>query len=107
MWELEKFISPSIILSAFNPAICPSTYVLTALILSVLTAIEVGIFYITSLGYWMIPILAILSIGKFALVVMVNMHLKYETKLITILFLSGLLLATAVVFALMILFRSF
>ena len=55
----------------------------------------------------MIPILAILSIGKFALVVMVYMHLKYETKLFTILFLSGLLLATAVVFALMILFRSF
>ena len=52
-------------------------------------------------------ILAILSIGKFALVVMVYMHLKYETKLFTILFLSGLLLATAVVFALMILFRSF
>ena len=85
----------------------PKTYVITALILSVLTAIEVGIFYITSLGYWMIPILAILSIGKFALVVMVYMHLKYETKLFTILFLSGLLLATAVVFALMILFRSF
>ena len=52
-------------------------------------------------------ILAILSSGKFALVVMVYMHLKYETKLFTILFLSGLLLATAVVFALMILFRSF
>ena len=85
----------------------PKTYVLTALILSVLTGIEVGIFYITSLGYWMIPILAILSSGKFALVVLVYMPLKYATKLFTILFLSGLLLATAVVFALMILFRSF
>lgn len=85
----------------------PKIYVSTALILSVLTAIEVGIFYITSLGYWMIPILAILSIAKFAIVVMVYMHLKYETKLFTILFLTGLLLATAVVFALMVLFRSF
>ena len=72
-----------------------------------MSAIEVCILYINELCYWMIPILAILSIGKFALFVMVYMHLKYETKLFTILFLSGLLLATAVVFALMILFRSF
>ena len=85
----------------------PKIYVLTALILSLLTAIEIGIFYITSLGYWMIPILSILSIAKFALVVMVYMHLKYETKIFTIMFLSGLILATAVVFALMTLFRFF
>ena len=85
----------------------PKIYVSTALILALLTAIEVGIFYINSLGYWMIPILSILSIGKFAIVVMVYMHLKYETKIFTIMFLSGLILATAVVFSLMTLFRFF
>jgi len=85
----------------------PKIYISTALILSLLTAIEIGIFYITSLGYWMIPILSILSIAKFALVVMVYMHLKYETKIFTIMFLTGLILATAIVFALMTLFRFF
>ena len=85
----------------------PGTYFKVALILSAITAIEVGIFYITALGKGIIPVLTVLSIGKFALVVMFYMHLKFDHKLFTTLFLAGLALAMIVVFALISLFQFF
>ena len=36
-------------------------YFRIAMVLSVITAIEVAIFYLEFLGYWMVPILVILS----------------------------------------------
>jgi cytochrome c oxidase subunit 4 len=85
----------------------PGTYFKVAVILSVITAIEVGIFYITSLGKWIIPILTVLSIAKFALVAMFYMHLKFDHKLFSTLFVTGLVLAVIVVFALISLFQFF
>ena len=82
-----------------------ATYVIVAATLSIITAIEVGIFYLTWLGYGIIPILVILSGAKFALVAMFYMHLKYDDRMFSGLFLGGLFLAVAVVFALMILFQ--
>ena len=82
------------------------TYFKIAIILCVITAIEVGIFYIEDLGHWMIPILTILSLGKFALVAMYYMHLKFDNKLFTILFIVGLVLAAAVVSMLLFLFSA-
>ena len=81
-------------------------YFKIAIILCVITAIEVGIFYIEDLGHWMIPILTILSLGKFALVAMDYMHLKFDNKLFTILFIVGLVLAAAVVSMLLFLFSA-
>ena len=81
-------------------------YFKIAIILCVITAIEVGIFYIEDLGYWMIPILTILSLGKFALVAMYYMHLKFDNKLFTILFVVGFVLAAAVVSMLLFLFSA-
>ena len=81
-------------------------YFKIAIILCVITAIEVGIFYIEDLGHWMIPILTILSLGKFALVAMYYMHLKFDNKLFTILFIVGLALAAAVVSMLLFLFSA-
>ena len=85
----------------------PGTYFKVALILSAITAIEVGIFYITALGKGIIPVLAVLSIAKFALVAMFYMHLKFDHKLFTTLFVAGLALATTVVIALISLFQFF
>ena len=65
-------------------------YFRIAMVLSVITAVEVGIFYLEFLGYWMVPILVVLSTAKFALVVMYYMHLRYEHKLFSYLFVSGL-----------------
>ncbi len=85
----------------------PGTYFKVAMALSILTAVEVAIFYITQLGYAIIPILAILSIGKFALVVMYYMHLKFDSKIFSGMFFFGMFVATGVTFALMALFSWF
>ena len=85
----------------------PMTYFTVAVILAALTAIEVAVFYANWLGYGIIPVLTILSLIKFALVGMFYMHLRYDARLFTVLFVAGLALAAAVVFALITLFRFF
>ena len=81
-------------------------YFRIAMILSTVTAIEVGIFYLDWLGHWIIPVLFVLSAGKFALVAMYYMHLKFDHKIFSILFVGGFMLAATVIIALMVLFRS-
>ena len=80
-------------------------YFRIAIILCVITAIEVAIFYLEFLGHWMIPILFTLSAGKFALVAMYYMHLKFDHKLFSYMFVGGFVLATSVIFALIFLFQ--
>ena len=85
----------------------PLKYFTIALILCIITAIEVGVFYLEFLSYAIIPVLAVLSIGKFALVIMYYMHLKFDSKLFSVLFLTGLILASSVTIALMVLLDWF
>ena len=85
----------------------PMTYVIVAMTLSAITAFEVGIFYVTQLGHGIIPVLAILSAVKFALVAMFYMHLKYDARLFSALFVGGLALAFTVVLALITLLKVF
>ena len=82
-------------------------YFLIAMILSAITAVEVGIFYLEWLGHAIIPILFVLSAGKFALVAMYYMHLKFDHKLFTYMFVGGFILATLVISALLFLFQVF
>ncbi len=85
----------------------PATYLKVAMTLTVITAIEVGVFYLSWLGHGIIPILIILSGAKFALVVMFYMHLKYDSPLFSGMFLWGLFVAGSIVLALMALFGFF
>ena len=85
----------------------PLTYFKVALILSIITAIEVGIFYIEGLGHGIIPVLIILSGFKFGLVALFYMHLKYDSPLFSGFFFGGLALATSVLIALLGLFKFF
>ena len=85
----------------------PGTYFKVAMILSAITAVEVGIFYLEFLSYGIIPILALLSTAKFILVAMYYMHLKFDGVIFTSLFVTGLIVAAGVVFALLALFRFF
>ena len=85
----------------------PKTYFIVAMILAGITAVEVAVFYATWLGHGIIPVLAILSTVKFVLVAMFYMHLKYDARLFSTLFVGGLALAFTVVFALIGLFRFF
>lgn len=85
----------------------PLTYFKVAMTLSVITAIEVGIFYIEDLGAWIIPILVVLSAAKFAMVAMFYMHLRYDAKLFSGFFVGGLVLALSIVLAVLALFQFF
>ena len=81
-------------------------YLGIAVILTVITAIEVAVFYVPALKAILIPTLLILSAVKFALVVMFYMHLKADHKLFSWLFVVPMLLAIAVILALMKLFGA-
>ena len=83
----------------------PFKYVAIALILSVITAVEVAIVYQDFLKDVFIPILIILSVAKFAIVAMFYMHLRFDSRLFSVMFVTGLLLATGVSITLLVLFR--
>ena len=69
-------------------------YVKVGLILFVITAIEVAIYYVDALGDTLLPMLLVLSAMKFVLVMLWFMHLRFDNRLLTILFTTGLVLVT-------------
>jgi cytochrome c oxidase subunit 4 len=73
-------------------------------ILAVLTAMEVAAFYM-ELGRVEAPLLLALSAAKFAIVVMFFMHLRFDSRIFTGLFMTGLVLAAFVVSALYLLYQ--
>ena len=81
------------------------TYLVVAVVLTVITALEVAIFYIPALAAVLVPLLLVLSTGKFVLVVMFYMHLKHDSNLFTAVFVAPLTLAMFVVVALILLFK--
>jgi cytochrome c oxidase subunit 4 len=85
----------------------PGKYIAIAVILTVVTAIEVTAYY-TGLrqSSVFVPILLIFSATKFALVVMFFMHLRFDARLFSTFFVGGLLLGAAVLIALMSLVRA-
>ena len=85
----------------------PARYTAIALILAVITIVEVVIVYLEFLRPVLIPLLGVLSITKFAMVAMFFMHLKFDDRLFSVLFIGGVLLATGVLVALMTLFGVF
>ena len=84
----------------------PGTYAKIAAILGVITAVEVGIFYIESIKDVLVPIFIVLSAVKFALVAMFYMHLKFDERLFSWFFVGGLMLAATIILALLALFRA-
>lgn len=72
------------------------TYVRVAIILAVITAIEVMISYIAMPDWLKILLLVICAIIKFAMVVMWFMHLRFDNRLFTLAFTGGLALAVIV-----------
>src|SRR5262249_54862153 len=82
-------------------------YVVVAALLTVLTAMELGIFYVPALRVVLVPLLIVLSGAKFALVVMFYMHLRYESIAYTIIFVPLLILAVAIVCSLVALMTIF
>jgi heme/copper-type cytochrome/quinol oxidase subunit 4 len=89
----------------------PAKYVTIGVILAVITAIEVAIYYVPDFmpGFRPLlpPTLIILSVVKFAMVAMFFMHLKFDSRLFSSLFVGGILLAGGLLIALLALFHQF
>jgi cytochrome c oxidase subunit 4 len=81
-------------------------YKWVALILFIITVAEVWAYYIPAFvaSRAFVPSLLIMSVAKFAIVVMFYMHLKYDAKLFRALFLGPLAIAVTTVIALLFLF---
>jgi cytochrome c oxidase subunit IV len=83
-----------------------STYKWVALVLVVITVIEVWVYYIPQFvaSRLFVPSLLIMSAAKFAIVVMFYMHLKYDHKLFRALFTGPLIIAVLTIISLLFLF---
>ena len=83
-------------------------YKWVALILTVITVIEVWVYYTPfAKSPLFVPALLIMSAVKFAIVVLFYMHLKYDHKLFKALFTGPLMIAMATLISLMFLFGKF
>lgn len=83
------------------------TYWMVALILGIVTVLEVAVFYVPLLHAVIVPILLVLSAFKFTLVAAFFMHLKYDRPVLTMVFAGGLGMAIFIVLALYVLFHIF
>lgn len=71
-------------------------------VLAVITLCEFTAVYVHALKPILVPLLVVLSLAKFVLVAQVFMHLKHDDKLLSWTFLVGLVLATIIAVALIV-----
>ncbi|HET6639024.1 MAG TPA: cytochrome C oxidase subunit IV family protein [Gemmatimonadota bacterium] len=83
-----------------------STYWLIAVVLGILTMLEVAVFYVPLLHSVIVPFLLVLSAAKFILVAMFFMHLKFDRPILTTVFAGGIVVATVIILAMMLLFGA-
>src|SRR5581483_8562081 len=75
----------------------PAEYVRVAVILAIITAVEVAAYYVTSLPRSVFTaLLFVMMILKFAMVVLWFMHLRFDSRLFRRLFVTGIILAILV-----------
>jgi cytochrome c oxidase subunit 4 len=74
----------------------PAEYIQIGAILALLTAIEVSIYYVDIQQGIFVTILLALSASKFAFVVMWFMHLRFDNRIFSTLFVGGFVLAASV-----------
>jgi cytochrome c oxidase subunit IV len=77
-----------------------------AVILTVITIVEVWAYYIPAwVAHWsFVPSLLIMSAAKFVIVVLFYMHLRYDHRLFKVLFTGPLIIAVLTLIALLFLF---
>jgi cytochrome c oxidase subunit 4 len=83
-----------------------SFYIKVAVALAIVTSVEVALYYL-NIGKWFLPILLVLMAIKFVTVVSLFMHLRFDNKIFSWLFYSGLFLAVFVYLAALLTFRFF
>ncbi len=82
------------------------TYLKIAVVLTVITVIEIWVVYVPAVRPVLVPLLLVLSAAKFSLVAMYYMHLKFDSRLFTGFFGSGLAVAAAIIVSFILLFKG-
>jgi cytochrome c oxidase subunit 4 len=81
-------------------------YLGIAVLLTIITVVEVAIFYMPSMKAVLPPVLLTLSALKFAIVALFYMHLKFDHKLFSWVFVVPMCFAAAIILALLALFAA-
>jgi len=85
----------------------PSEYVRIAIVLALVTAAEVAVYYMEAVRDILVPLLLLFSFVKFSLVVLWYMHLKFDSKTYARFFLIGISGAVTLYLIVLISFRAF
>jgi cytochrome c oxidase subunit IV len=70
-------------------------------VLTAVTALEVGVIYVRRLAPVVVPLLLAMSAAKFTLVVLFFMHLRYDARPLLVLFFGPLVIAIGLAIALL------
>jgi cytochrome c oxidase subunit IV len=81
-------------------------YIGIAFLLTGITAVEVAVFYVPQLHPFLAPILLTLSAVKFGIVAMWYMHLKFDARLYSWVFVVPMIFAAAIILALIVLLSA-
>ena len=89
-----------------HPVGATRTYWLIGAVLFVVTALEIAAYYVEdALGALATPAILVLSALKFWLVVWFYMHLKYDSRVLTGIFVFPMALATLVIVSMILLYH--
>lgn len=77
-----------------HPAL--SFWVKVAIVLAIITAVEVAIYYIPAVEDFLVPLLVVLSAIKFIAVIWYFMHLAYDPFILRFTFIAALIVSIAV-----------
>lgn len=106
-WESE--VPPSQLDGAVRAYSRDVVYLINFAVLFVITIVEVLTFFFTDFplfqGHFLVPTLLFLAAIKFFLVAYLFMHLRFDKKVLSVIFYSGLVLALCVYLAILTVFR--
>lgn len=74
----------------------PGQYIKVAIILAIVTALEVGIYYVDALRDVLVPLLLAFAVIKFIMVALWFMHLRFDSRMFRRFFVTGIVLALLV-----------
>ncbi|MDQ3915557.1 MAG: cytochrome C oxidase subunit IV family protein [Actinomycetota bacterium] len=74
----------------------PRKYVTIAIVLAIVTALEVAVYYIEAIEDILVPLLLAMAVVKFIMVALYFMHLKFDSHVFRRFFLIGIVLAIVI-----------
>jgi cytochrome c oxidase subunit IV len=85
----------------------PKEYIRIAIVLFVITVMEVSTYYLEPPRSVLIPVLFVFTIVKFALVVLWFMHLKFDSRIYSRFFVMGIAFAVTLYIVTLMMFGAF